>query len=208
MSEFDGISREVAAIRHRVADCFRSLADLARTSAADGACDQARWALDRVDEQVRSISHVQAMLVGGMARGLTDHLQSVASLWSRIGRDRGVEVLAQMDRVPASPGHLAAPFAMIANTALSNCFDHAFPEGRTGLVKIGLGGTVAGGLCLTVIDDGVGWDRDPAAGSGRGCRLIRDLAESIGGRAEWRPHPLGGGIVSVLVLPVPQTPPP
>ena len=207
MNKLDSIPLEVAAIRHRVANCLQVLAALARTPADESRCAKARWSLERVNEQVQSISRLHAMFDLETPHGLTDHLTDVAAIWSRIGQDRGIEVQAHLGRAPAGPGHLAAPLAMIANTALMNCFDHGFPAGRTGRVEIGLGGTVEGGQCLTVIDDGVGWEKDPTGRMGRGCKLISDLAGSIGGRVEWRRHAMAGSIVSVVVPPAPRTAP-
>ncbi len=201
MNELSCISLEIAEIRSRMTHCSRRLAELTGTPAEGAFHDEAGWALGRADEQIRSLSRFQASINRRMSHGLTDQLREAASLWSRIGKDRGIQVFAHLDRAPATCAHLSAPLTLVANTALSNTFDHAFPAGRKGLVKIGLGGTAEGGICLTVIDDGADWHERPSIRRGYGFELINELVTSIAGRAQWRRHLLGGNVLSVFVPP-------
>ena len=50
----------------------------------------------------------------------------------------------------------AVPCGLILNELVSNALKHAFPEGRTGVIKIGLRRGPGGAVELRVADDGIG----------------------------------------------------
>ena len=76
----------------------------------------------------------------------------------------------------------AINLALIASEALTNAMKYAFPDGRSGTIRVGCyqEGEEA---TLTVADDGVGFATTSREGA-LGLRLVRTLAEAIGGEAE------------------------
>jgi DNA-binding response OmpR family regulator/anti-sigma regulatory factor (Ser/Thr protein kinase) len=83
----------------------------------------------------------------------------------------------------------AAPVAMIINELVTNCFKHAFPNGRFGSIAIEY--TCVDNLfALRVADDGVGL---PAGASTvrRGQSTVRHIAQNLGGDAVWNSGPDG-----------------
>ncbi len=77
----------------------------------------------------------------------------------------------------------AVPCGLLASELLTNALKHAFPDGRSGAVRIGLRPVAPHRWALTVTDDGVGF---PASGAGEslGLRLVNALAEQLDGQVE------------------------
>jgi signal transduction histidine kinase len=78
---------------------------------------------------------------------------------------------------------LATPLGLILNELISNSLKHAFPDGRSGVVRISLHTNPQGHLALTVSDDGVGLVKDfnVENTSTLGWRIVNILATQIGG---------------------------
>jgi two-component sensor histidine kinase len=76
----------------------------------------------------------------------------------------------------------AIPCALIVNELVTNSLKHAFPEGRTGYVRVGLE-SADGRFNLSVVDNGAGIppDVDPATTRTLGLRLVRSLTRQVGG---------------------------
>ena len=107
----------------------------------------------------------------------------MSSFGARGGR-AGIEVHAEgmaldIDR--------AIPVGLILNELISNSIKHAFPNGRTGVVRVALSKT-GDRISLTVRDNGVGLPEgfDPAATQSLGMRLVHVLAEQLGASIELR----------------------
>ncbi len=89
----------------------------------------------------------------------------------------------------ALPLIYAAPIAMLVNELVTNCFKHAFPDGRFGSVSVRYG--VAGEeFYLQVVDDGVGI-ADVKSSVGRGQTTVQQLARNLKGTATWESSPSG-----------------
>ena len=84
----------------------------------------------------------------------------------------------------------------MAQEAVANAVRHA----GAGVVRVRVR-RGAGGLDLTVADDGRGFDVAAAAGLGFGLALMRGRAALAGGRLQVRSTP-GGGTVVRMILPI------
>jgi PAS domain S-box-containing protein len=84
----------------------------------------------------------------------------------------------------------AIPCGLIINELVSNSLKYAFPEGRTGEIRIGLHGQADGMARLVVADNGVGLNSevDWATTRSLGLRLVRSLAQQLGAEIEVRPE--------------------
>ena len=89
----------------------------------------------------------------------------------------------------------AGPLGMLVNEAVNNSYKHAFPR-RRGRIAVCLRPGPPGRLELTVADDGIGF-AGPAREGSQGVRLMRLLANQLGGEMETVNRPAGGAQVVV-----------
>lgn len=80
----------------------------------------------------------------------------------------------------------ALPCGLILNELVSNCLKHAFPEGRTGEIRVQMTSPVQTEEVLLIADDGVGLRQGPDSGQAKslGLWLVKILAEQLGARLE------------------------
>ena len=98
----------------------------------------------------------------------------------------------------------AVPCGLIINELVSNCFKHAFPDGRQGRIIVSLHLNPEENLVLTVGDDGVGFPRnlDYRCTDSLGLQLINTLSEQLGGTLALRSKQ---GTEFVITFPLPKT---
>jgi two-component sensor histidine kinase len=109
-----------------------------------------------------------------------------------------VELTVDMETV-VLPVEKAIPCGLILNELVTNALKHAFPQGRSGTVRVGLHSTSSGELALSVADDGIGLRSDFAIehyGS-LGMQLVSDLAAQLDARVALESH--GGTKVSIIL---------
>jgi two-component sensor histidine kinase len=98
----------------------------------------------------------------------------------------------------------AVPCALILNELVANALKHAFPAGRSGVLRLELKHDVKNRNCtLSVIDDGVGLAEpyaDSAKPSTLGMRLIHSLTRQLHG--EFRMNDGSQGTIATLRFPV------
>jgi two-component sensor histidine kinase len=97
---------------------------------------------------------------------------------------------------------IAVPCGLIVNELVANALKHAFPEGRSGEVRVGLAHSGDGMLRLTVADDGVGMPEklQLEQSDSLGLQLAVMLAKQIEGTIEMRRE---GGTRFDITFPAP-----
>lgn len=112
-------------------------------------------------------------------KGLSRALRELAEDWSRqTGIAARVDVeTGQND--PPLPLHVEQALYRVAQEALANAAKHS----QAGSVRLGYTRS-ARQACLTIEDDGVGFDPNQAYGRGVGLKSMRERVESIDGRLE------------------------
>jgi two-component sensor histidine kinase len=77
------------------------------------------------------------------------------------------------------------PAGLCVNELVQNAFEHGFPDGRSGIVRVSLSASADGDVLLRVADDGVGFPVEAReAASGLGLPLVRMLAEQLSAKLE------------------------
>ncbi|HSV97082.1 MAG TPA: ATP-binding protein [Spirochaetota bacterium] len=116
---------------------------------------------------------------------LIDGIRLAYSPGSAIRIEKSIEEIPLDSRV-------LFPVGMIVNELLTNALRNAFPDGRAGLITIGLNRDDKRRIELTVHDDGAGIPDSVNLDSGKGFGLVlvRTLAEQVGGelmlsRSNW-----------------------
>jgi two-component sensor histidine kinase len=101
------------------------------------------------------------------------------------------------------PQEQAVPVGLIINELVTNALKYAFPDGRSGTVRVSFI-CQQQTFCLSVEDDGIGTDAEAKPkGSGLGQRLLRSMAIQLGGSMEIGPRPgtLSAGTIGVVRFP-------
>jgi len=106
-------------------------------------------------------------------KGLADALRDYAERWSR---QTGIMVRVAVQEEGALPLDAERACFRVVQEALANVARHS----GAGRVEITLSGA-DGGVCLTVADDGCGFDVAPVQGRGLGLLTMRERAEALGG---------------------------
>ena len=94
-----------------------------------------------------------------------------------------VDVETEAEEIELSV-HRAIPCGLILNELLSNALKYAFPDGRSGEIKVRFFRLESGELSLSCIDNGVGmpegfdWENSPSLG----LRIVRILTKQIDGK--------------------------
>jgi two-component sensor histidine kinase len=86
---------------------------------------------------------------------------------------------------------VAVPLGLIVNEALTNALKYAFPDGRSGTIRVELHGLGEGTYVLSVADDGVGLPAgmDPKRRRSLGMTLIEGFSRQLGGELTFTSPP-------------------
>jgi two-component sensor histidine kinase len=76
----------------------------------------------------------------------------------------------------------AVPLGLIVNELLTNAMKHAFPDDRTGNIKIFLQRIEESTIQLSVTDNGVGFGNKESHNKGFGTQLIQLLVQQLNGK--------------------------
>ncbi|MEM6456948.1 MAG: GAF domain-containing sensor histidine kinase, partial [Acidobacteriota bacterium] len=163
--------------------------------------DDARDVLDRLAQLARSVlTDVREGIVGLRAVGRPgDDLATMLRRHVETWRDHQADLAVTLDlpaQLPELDPSVALQLLRIVQEALANVRKHA----RATRVAIGAEART-GGLALTVVDDGVGFDpAQLALHRGRprfGLAILRERAEAIGAQLDVRSQPGAGTTVAV-----------
>ncbi len=171
---------------HRVKNHLQIVTSMLNLQLSTMQHDDAKEALRSSQNRVRSIAalhqHLYSIAVGEaggfgeFAAGLIGHLRECYA----VGEDR---VKVELGVPPAAvPEEWLMPLALSLNEMVSNAFKHAYADGRSGCLKVGLR-LEDGSGDLTVRDDGAGMpaDFDDHRTTGLGLKIMRVFAGQLGG---------------------------
>lgn len=115
---------------------------------------------------------------------------------SVIPPERGLRLETRLDSL-VIPLRDAGAIALAAVELVTNAVKHAYPDGRSGTIRVSLTREGPEGV-LTVADDGIGLPQG-AGGRRSGLRIVQGLANQIEGRLDSRTE---GGTVHVFRFPL------
>lgn len=188
---------------HRIKNHLQIISSLLNLESNTISDPTARGALRSSQNRVRAIAdlhqHLYQAALGSeesfivFARGLLDRLRQCYDVpASRVNVQFDVESgTIQQEWL--------MPLALTLNETLSNCFEHAFPEDRSGLVHVALRFRKERGE-LNITDDGVGMPTDRNA-SGLGLKILAVFAEQMRGQLLLG-RPATGGTEVLLRFPI------
>ena len=193
-------------IHHRVKNNLQVISSLLALQAGAAADPRTRSMLRESQDRVRSMALIHEKLYQtGAERGVSfaEYARDLAAhlRHSWAGESGPVEVEVDVEEVSLDMD-ISVPCGLIINELLSNALKHAFPQGRSGRVRLGLHRAGADTLVLSVSDNGVGFPpgidvREPRT---LGLRIVNILAAQIRATLELVP---GEGTTITLSFPAP-----
>ena len=189
-------------IDHRVTNSLASVAAVLRLQMRGSTDPAVIEALSDAETRVERIALLHAHLYRTSSAHEVDlaaYLREVAAMLDG-ALPEGVEILTEAAPM-VGDAKIAAQIGVIVSEFVLNSGKHAFPDGRTGWVKVSLRARDDGGLELRCRDNGVG-RATPGSSGGIGLRLMKASAQQAGGELSFDE---GGEGFGVLVRIAPAT---
>ncbi len=177
-------------IHHRVKNNLQIVSSLLQMQAQQTADEALRETLRESQNRVRSMALVHERLYQSrdLAKvNFAEYLRSLAGSLYRSYRANLERIrLTILVRDVHLPIDTAVPCGLAVSELVSNCLKYAFPEGRSGEIRIELLAGNDRDICLCVADNGVGLPPDVDLTSARtfGLRLVGALVGQLRGKAE------------------------
>ncbi len=174
-------------IHHRVKNNLQvvsTLLDL-QSDFSEDPLTQSMFAESR--SRVRSMALIHERLYRSQDLARVPVHDYIAQLAQDLYRSYGVsetEVLFGLDvSIPSLTLDVAIPCGLLINELLSNCFKHAFTDGRPGAITVSFSEESPGQYCLEVCDTGAGFPSpvDPRHATTFGLQLVQTLVEQLRG---------------------------
>jgi two-component sensor histidine kinase len=172
-------------LHHRTKNNLAMVISVLALQARGNVSDETRTALQNAISRIRAIAgaHDQIGTLDGAGKvDLKDYITSLCSHFNDGMRGiRPVSVEVEVDSMSV-PTNDAQSIGLIVNELVTNAMKHAFPNERSGTVKVTL--RDAAPRLLLVEDNGVGTGESMAKG-GIGSRLTGLLAKQLDGAIVW-----------------------
>jgi len=181
-------------MNHRVANSLALVSSLAQMQASALPEGEGRDAMRDFQRRVTAISQVHRRLYTSdtVNRVSLDSYLSglIEELRSSLPSDGSAPRLVLVVQPVIVSTDKAISIGVIVSELVTNACKYAYPDRRTGEVRIHL--SLDGGLAeLCVEDDGVGFDSDQPRGTGLGGRLLKAMAKGLKTRLDYVPEPVG-----------------
>ncbi|MBX3749281.1 MAG: transporter substrate-binding domain-containing protein [Opitutaceae bacterium] len=187
LREKEALLRE---IHHRVKNNLQVITSLLRLEAGRSAQPATKAALQDMQGRIRSMALLHETLYrsADFARvDMADYLRQLSTQLHRAQNTRPGAVRLQLDLEPVMlEAEQAIPCGLMVNELLTNSLKHAFPDGRSGEIRIALHARPDGRVQLEVGDNGTGLpaDLDERRQRSLGLQLVSDLVRQLQGTLE------------------------
>lgn len=186
-------------VNHRVKNNLQMIGSLLAVQGRSVREPHARQALEAATARVAVMGRVHRRLEPGAAETFVDARAFIGELCEDLRetviQHRPIALHVDLDPAPLEP-HRATNVGLIVNELLTNALKYAFPEGRSGTIRVRFSNEGDQCYCLDVRDDGIGMgETEP---SGYGLRLVEMLAKQLGGTILTQP---GQGVHTVIRFP-------
>ena len=173
----------IAELKHRLANSFQLLQAVIQIRLRSADDPESRRHLAWLLDVVTALSLLQQRVGVSGPTEFGAYLIEAASYWRRVCEGRSVGIDLQVESIHVNETE-ASTLALITHELISNAIEHAFPDGRSGSIRLRFRQDTAGVRELVVADDGcglaVGWDTHGR----QGLELIRGLAAHLGGSVQ------------------------
>jgi two-component sensor histidine kinase len=199
--EGENATELVQAMGHRLGSALSTVSSLLALQALRAEGDDTRKALESARLRVHAVAAVHRRLTLAddfETASALDFLESVIDdVTIAAGDPKRIQVEAHIEPVLMSLRD-ATSVGLMVSELLTNAFEHAFPDGRTGLVRVSLSVGMDGVPVLAVSDDGIGAEeRELHDAVGLGTVIVRQLTAPFGSQPVYTQAADGGLRVQV-----------
>jgi|APTNR8051073442_1049403.scaffolds.fasta_scaffold04187_8 two-component sensor histidine kinase len=182
LAERDILLREV---HHRVKNNLQIVTSLLNMQMKRARTETERLTLRTTQDRIYAL----AMIHGSLYRGeslrrlrMDLFLAELLGYLDRANRSpaRRVDLQTDMEPIEADTSQAIA-LALLVTEVVTNAYKHAWPDGVTGTLSVGLAEGGDGNVVLTVADDGANSNHGDAEAGGLGRRLIEGFARQLNG---------------------------
>jgi len=172
-------------VHHRVKNNMQVISSLFNLQAGYTTNEECRGILKEGQARIRSMSLVHEKLYQSRDMSkidLADYIQGLAAHLFHVYLVNPEQVRMETEFEELSLDiNSAVPCGLILNELISNALKHAFPEDRTGVIKIGLRRGPGGAVELRVADDGVGFPKglDFRKAESFGLQIVNLLVDQL-----------------------------
>ncbi len=176
-------------IHHRVKNNFAILVSLINMQMAQTKNQELFQSLTNLQLRIRTMALVHEMLYRSKDFeniSFSDYLRSLASVIAGTYNRRDIELTFEADE-SVMDIEASIPLGLIVNEILSNSYKHAFPDGRSGSIRISFKtDQISGNYCLILQDDGIGMPAGVALDQYKsmGLQVVQILCQQIEGDLE------------------------
>jgi two-component sensor histidine kinase len=177
-------------VNHRVANSLSLVAGLVRMQAKSLDDCAVKAALEEVQGRISAIAGVHRRLYTSADVRHVEISGYLASLLEELEATMKASGHSSTVRLTADPTNVqtdkAVSIGVMITELVTNAFKYAYPEDRTGEIRVGFRQIEPGKVNLTVADDGIGWSGlGVPKGTGLGSRIVSATARSLGSTIEY-----------------------
>lgn len=186
---------------HRIGNSLATVSSLLALQMMRTSSDQVRSALEAARLRVHAIASAHRRLRLGDDLESASAADFLGSVIEDIGAtqvegDR-ICIRAEIEPVTVSARD-ATTLGILVGELVTNALKHAFPDGRTGTVRVAVFRDAKGVPVLLVEDDGVGMPPDlPGSEKGLGSVIVKQLSGQFGGEPHYEAGAAGGLVVRI-----------
>jgi PAS domain S-box-containing protein len=178
-------------IHHRVKNNLAVINSLLYLQSSTTQDEQTLRMLQSCRDRVYSMALVHERLYRSEDLASVDFAEYTEELTNQLFRNHvlsadTIQLKLEVEKIPLDIDR-AIPCGLILNELISNALKHAFPNGRSGEIRVSLQRTKNGGLILSVADNGVGLPDEATLQTRRslGMRLVHSLATQLDTQIEF-----------------------
>jgi two-component sensor histidine kinase len=126
---------EMREMHHRVNNNFQLAVSTLNLSARAAESDETTWALKEAKDMIYAMASLhKELLKSGVETNMALRVMDIFDIYEGVNKD--VEMILDIPADMTLPAKVAVPCVQIINELVSNCFEHAFPDGRKGEITV------------------------------------------------------------------------
>lgn len=187
---------------HRIGNSLATVSSLLALQMLRTSSMEVRNALEAARLRVHAIASAHRRLRLGddlenanAAEFLTAVIEDIATTQVADGR---IKVVGEIDAIDVKSRD-ATTLGILVGELVTNAIKHAFPDDRSGVIKVRLHRDEGGIPTLTVSDDGIGMNVEADEENGLGSVIVRQLAGQFEGETKYAAGTKGGLEVTVTM---------